>query len=94
VTEKAEVVTSQNPLRPTRHAPVRAPGGPGPAALRSSRLHLPSGFATYQFAPGVSPVLAAAAGGALGFAPRSALVGYVRRSAGLALYARGATCPG
>jgi hypothetical protein len=56
----------------------------------------PGGCATYQFrfARGASPVLAAAAGSALAFTPRSALVGYVRRTAGLALCGRGAACPG
>lgn len=81
MSERAGVVTSRNPLWPARHAPVRAPAGPGPAALRSARLHLPRGCATYQFAPGVFSALAAAAGGALGFVPRSALVGCVRRAA-------------
>jgi hypothetical protein len=54
----------------------------------------PGGCTTYQFVPSVSPALAAAAGSALGFTPRSALVGYVRRTAGLALCGRGAACPG
>ena len=42
----------------------------------------PGGCATYQFlfAPGASPVLAAAVDSALSFTPRSALVGYVRRA--------------
>ena len=30
-----------DPLRPARHAPVRAPAEPGPGVLRSSLLHLP-----------------------------------------------------
>jgi tRNA A-37 threonylcarbamoyl transferase component Bud32 len=56
----------------------------------------PGGCATYQFlfAPGASPVLAAAVDSALSFTPRSALVGYVRRTEGLALCGRGAACPG
>ena len=56
----------------------------------------PGGCATYQFrfARGASPVLATAAGSALAFMPRSALVGYVRRTEGLALCGRGAACPG
>jgi tRNA A-37 threonylcarbamoyl transferase component Bud32 len=56
----------------------------------------PGGCATYQFlfAPGASPVLAAAVDSALSFTPRSALVGYVRRTEGLALCGRGAGCPG
>ncbi len=56
----------------------------------------PGGCATYQFrfARGLSPVLATAAGGGLAFVPRSVLVGYVRRTEGLALCGRGAACPG
>jgi hypothetical protein len=56
----------------------------------------PGGCATYRFrfARGASPVLAAAAGSAVAFTPRSDLVNYVRRTAGLALCGRGATCPG
>ena len=56
----------------------------------------PGGCVTYQFlfAPGASPVLAAAVDSALSFRPRSALVGYVRRTEGLALCGRGAACPG
>ena len=56
----------------------------------------PGGCATYQFlfARGASPVLAAAVDSALSFTPRSALVGYVRRTEGLPLCGRGATCPG
>ena len=56
----------------------------------------PGGCVTYQFlfAPGASPVLAAAVDSALSFTPRSALVGYVRQTEGLALCGRGAACPG
>ena len=56
----------------------------------------PGGCATYQFlfAPGASPVLAAAVDSAVVFMPRSALVGYVRRTEDLALCGRGAACPG
>ena len=56
----------------------------------------PGGCATYQFrfTRGASPALAAAVGSALAFMPRSELVGYVRRTAGLALCGRGAACPG
>ena len=52
----------------------------------------PGGCATYRFvlAPGAPPVLA----GAVAFMPRSALVGYVRRTEGLVLCGRGAACPG
>ena len=54
------------------------------------------GCATYQyaFAPGASPVLATAVDSPVAFIPRSALVGYVRRTEGLALCGRGAGCPG
>ena len=53
------------------------------------------GCVTYRFsfAPGASPVLAGAADSALSFQPRSALVGYVRHTEGLALCGRGAACP-
>jgi tRNA A-37 threonylcarbamoyl transferase component Bud32 len=56
----------------------------------------PGGCATYQFlfAPGASPVLAAAVDSAVAFMPRSELVRYVRRTEGLALCGRGAACPG
>jgi len=56
----------------------------------------PGRCATYRFlfAPGASPVLAAAVDSALSFTPRSALVGYVRQTEGLALCGRGAACPG
>ncbi|HEX3304763.1 MAG TPA: hypothetical protein VHS32_00785, partial [Streptosporangiaceae bacterium] len=56
----------------------------------------PGGCITYRFsfAPGASPVLAGAAGSALSFQPRPALVDFVRRTEGLALCGRGAACPG
>ena len=56
----------------------------------------PGGCITYRFsfAPGASPVLADAAGSALSFQPRSALVDFVRRTEGLSLCGRGAACPG
>jgi tRNA A-37 threonylcarbamoyl transferase component Bud32 len=56
----------------------------------------PGGCATYQFAfaPGASPVLATTVDTAVAFMPRSALVSYIRRTEGLALCGRGATCPG
>jgi tRNA A-37 threonylcarbamoyl transferase component Bud32 len=55
----------------------------------------PGGCATYQFRfeRGASPVLAAGIDSALAFVPRSDVVGYVRRTAGLALCGRGAACP-
>jgi tRNA A-37 threonylcarbamoyl transferase component Bud32 len=56
----------------------------------------PGGCVTYRFvlAPGASPVLATTVGSAVAFIPRSELVGYVRRTEGLALCGRGAGCPG
>jgi tRNA A-37 threonylcarbamoyl transferase component Bud32 len=56
----------------------------------------PGGCVTYRFvlAPGASPVLATTVGSAVAFLPRSELVGYVRRTEGLALCGRGAGCPG
>ena len=56
----------------------------------------PGGCATdqFRFERGASPALAAGVGSALAFVPRSDLVGYVRRTAGLALCGRGAACPG
>ena len=56
----------------------------------------PGGCATYRFAfaPGASPVLATTVDSAVAFMPRSALVGYVRHTEGLALCGRGAPCPG
>ncbi|HET9968116.1 MAG TPA: hypothetical protein VFQ68_07750 [Streptosporangiaceae bacterium] len=56
----------------------------------------PGGCVTYRFSfvPGASPVLAGAAGSALSFQPRSALVDFIRRTEGLALCGRGAACPG
>jgi len=56
----------------------------------------PGGCATYQFvlAPGASPALATTVDSAVAFMPRSELVGYVRRTEGLALCGRGAACRG
>ena len=56
----------------------------------------PGGCATYQFvlAPGASPVVTTTVDSAVAFMPRSELVGYVRRTEGLALCGRGAACPG
>ena len=56
----------------------------------------PGGCVTYRFvlAPGASAVLAATIGSAVAFIHRSELVGYVRRTEGLALCGRGAVCPG
>ncbi len=54
------------------------------------------GCATYwfRFAPGASRKLVAAIDSALAFTPRSVLVDYVRRTEGLSLCGRGASCPG
>jgi tRNA A-37 threonylcarbamoyl transferase component Bud32 len=56
----------------------------------------PGGCAIYQFvlSPGASPVVTTAVDSAVAFMPRSVLVGYVRRTEGLALCGRGAACPG
>jgi hypothetical protein len=56
----------------------------------------PGGCVTYRFvlAPGASTVLATTVGSAVAFIPRSELVGYVRRTEGLALCGRGVGCPG
>ena len=56
----------------------------------------PGGCVTYRFVlgPGASPVLATTVGSVVAFIPRSELVGYVRRTEGLALCGRGAGCPG
>ena len=56
----------------------------------------PGGCVTYQFSftPGASPTLAGAAGSALSFEARSALVDYVRRTESLVLCGRGAACTG
>ncbi len=85
-----------DPLRPARHAAVRAPAEPGAAVLRPSLLHLPRRLRhlPVQLRPGASPILAGAAGSALSFQPRSALVEFIRRTEGLTLCGRGAACPG
>ena len=56
----------------------------------------PGGCASYRysFAPGASPLLAAAVDGAVAFMPRATLVNHVKNTEGLALCGRGATCPG
>ena len=84
------------PLRPARHAPVRAPGEPGPAVFRRPLLHLPRRLRDLpaRLRPGASAALARTVATAVAFVPRSALVGYVRRTEGLALCGRGAACPG
>jgi hypothetical protein len=56
----------------------------------------PGGCATYRFsfAPGASPIMADAAGSALFFQLRSALVETIQRTEGLTLCGRGTACPG
>ena len=68
--------------------------GPGYSDVRYDVF--PGGCVTYRFVlgPGASPVLATTVGSAVAFIPRSELVGYVRRTEGLALCGRGAGCPG
>ena len=80
--------------RPASPVTAERPASPVTQQARTRYDTFPGGCATYQFAPGVSPALAAAASSALRLAPRSALVGYVRRTAGLALCGRGAACRG
>jgi hypothetical protein len=55
----------------------------------------PGGCITYRFtfAPGASPTLAGAAGSALSFQQRSALVEFIRHTEGLPLCGRDAPCP-
>ena len=67
-----------------------------PATSGARYYTFPGGYATYQFAfaPGAYPALATAVDSVVAFMPRSALVGYVRRTEGLALCGRGAGCPG
>jgi len=54
----------------------------------------PGGCVTYQFSfvPGAAPLLAIPVDTAVAFEPRSALVGHVRQTEGLALCGRGAAC--
>ena len=56
----------------------------------------PGGCVTYQFSfvPGAAPPLAIPLDTAVAFEPRSDLVGYIRRTEGLALCGRGAACTG
>jgi hypothetical protein len=84
-----------DPIRPARHAAVRASAEPASAVHWPALLYLPGGCATYRFsfAPGASPALAVTADSALSFVPRPALVDFVRRTEGLALCGRGAHAP-
>jgi hypothetical protein len=88
----------------TRPSPSDRPGtrrfdGPPTVGARFTGLRVytfPGGCASYRFdfAPGASPLLATAVGGAVAFMPRATLVTYVRDKEGLALCGRGAPCPG
>ena len=68
--------------------------GPGYSDVRYDVF--PGGCVTYRFVlgSGATSVLATTVGSAVAFIPRSELVGYVRRTEGLALCGRGAACPG
>jgi hypothetical protein len=99
ITLTAACDTSGTRQIPSGHPGTRLFERPASLVPRYSELRyytFPGGCVTYQFrfARGASPVLAAAAGSALAFVPRSDLVGYVRRTEGLALCGRGAACPG
>src|ERR1017187_5990306 len=98
ITLTAACDTSGTRQIPSGHPGTRLFERPASLVPQYSELRyytFPGGCATYQFrfARGASPVLAAAAGSALAFVPRSDLVGYVRRTEGLALCGRGAACP-
>jgi tRNA A-37 threonylcarbamoyl transferase component Bud32 len=71
------------------------PLSPSPRFTGLRFYTFPGGCVTYRFsfAPGASPVLAVAAGSALSFQRRPALVDFVQRTEGLALCGRGAACP-
>ena len=75
---------------PAGPGPARA-GGPGADERTCSRG---AGVLQVILAPGASPALATTVDTAVAFIPRSELVGYVRRTEGLALCGRGAACPG
>jgi membrane-associated phospholipid phosphatase len=88
----------------TQAEPSDQPGtqrfdGPPILGARYTGLRIytfPGGCASYRysFAPGASPLLAAAISDAVAFMPRARLVRYVRDKEGLALCGRGAPCPG
>jgi tRNA A-37 threonylcarbamoyl transferase component Bud32/membrane-associated phospholipid phosphatase len=88
----------------TQAEPSDQPGtqrfdGPPIVGARFTGLRIytfPGGCASYRysFAPGASPLLAAALNDAVAFMPRARLVRYVRDQEGLALCGRGARCPG
>ena len=84
-----------DPLRPTRHAPVRASAEPGAAVLRPPLLHIPRRLRhlPVQFRARHIPALAVAVDNALAFQSRSTLVNYVRHTEGLMLCGRDAACP-
>ena len=92
VTSGAPQVTSGAPQVTSGQPGIRRFELPPGQVPRFSYYIFPGGCVTYRFAPGAPPALAAAAESALAFTPRSALVGYVRRTEGLALCGRGAAC--
>jgi hypothetical protein len=69
----------------------------GGARFTGLRVYtFPGGCVSYRFdfAPGVSQVLATVVDDGVGFVARAVLVSYVRDQEGLALCGRGAPCPG
>jgi tRNA A-37 threonylcarbamoyl transferase component Bud32 len=86
-----QIPSGQPGMRRFERPPSQVPGYSG---VRYDVF--PGGCATYRFVlgPGASPVVTTTVDTAVAFMPRSALVGYVRRTEGLALCGRGAACPG
>jgi hypothetical protein len=88
----AQQIPSDQPgMRQFERPPSQVPGYPG-----MRYYTFPGGCVTYRFvlAPGAPPVVTTTVDSAVAFMPRSVLVGYVRRTEGLALCGRGAACPG
>ncbi len=99
VTLTAACDTSRAHQIPSDQPGMRRFEDPLSLAPQFSALRLytfPGGCVTYRFsfAPGASPVLGDAAGSALSFQPRTALVDFIRHTEGLSLCGRGAACPG
>ncbi len=86
-----QIPSGQPGMRRFERPPSQVPGYSG---VRYDVF--PGGCVTYRFVlgPGASPVVTTTVGNAVAFMPRSELVGYVRRTEGLALCGRGAACPG
>ena len=86
-----QIPSGQPGMRRFERPPSQVPGYSG---VRYDVF--PGGCVTYRFVlgPGASPVVTTTVDTAVAFMPRSALVGYVRRTEGLALCGRGAACPG